>query len=90
MTRRKFGREMTATQTFQRQETGSGIALEWQPCYLATRYCNGLLRTFAVRHSGAGQLSVRSGKRMVAKGKKKRTVLVIAVIGGRIEVLRTH
>ena len=49
-----------------------------------------LLRTFVVRHSGAGQPSVRSRKLIVAKGKKKRTVLVIAVIGGRIEDLRTH
>ena len=43
-----------------------------------------------MRHSGAGQPSVRSGKRMIAKGKKKRTVLVMVVIGGRIYVLRTH
>ena len=43
-----------------------------------------------MRHSSAGQWSVRSGKQMVAKGKKKRTVLVVAVIGGRIEVLQTH
>ena len=28
-----------------------------------------LLRTFSLRHSGAGQPSVRCGKRMVAKGK---------------------
>ena len=48
-----------------------------------------LLKTFAVRHSGAGRPSVRSGKRMVAKG-KKRTVIVTTVIGGRIEVLRSH
>ena len=45
-----------------------------------------LLRTLPVRHSSAGQPSVRSGKRMVPKGKKKRTVLVIAVIGGRIDM----
>ena len=59
-----------------------------------------MLKTLAVRHSAAGQPSVRSGKRMVAKEKKKekqtkkknkkRAVLVMAVIGGRIEVLRTH
>ena len=49
-----------------------------------------LLRTLAVRHTGAGRPSVRSGKRMIAKGKKKRTVLVMAVVGGRIDVLRTH
>ena len=42
-----------------------------------------------MRHSGARQPSVRSEKRMVAKG-KKRSVLVIAVISGRIVVLRTH
>ena len=49
-----------------------------------------LLGTLAVRHSGAGQTCVRSGKRIVAKGKKKRTMLVIAVIRVRIGVLRTH
>ena len=31
-----------------------------------------LLRTLAVRHSCAGQPSVRSGKRMVAKSKKEK------------------
>ena len=46
-----------------------------------------LLSTLALQHSIARQPSVHSGKRMVAKGKKKRTVLVIAVIGGRIEIL---
>ena len=30
-----------------------------------------LLRTLAVRHSGSGQPSVRSGKQIVAKGKRK-------------------
>ena len=47
-----------------------------------------LLRAFAVRHSGAGQPSMRNGKRMVAK--EKKTVIVTAVIDGRIEVLRSH
>ena len=51
-----------------------------------------LSRTLAVRHSGAGQASVRSGKRMVAKEKKKRIVPLMAVIGVRmkVEVMRTH
>ena len=44
----------------------------------------------AVRHSGAGQPCVFSGKRVVTKGKKKRAVLVMEVIEGRMEVLRTH
>ena len=43
-----------------------------------------------VRHSGAGQPSVRSGKQMVDKGKKKKISTSNAVIGGRIEILRTH
>ena len=34
-----------------------------------------LLRTFFVRHSRAGQPSVRSGNWMVAKGKTKETCL---------------
>ena len=37
-----------------------------------------LLRTFAVQHSSTRQPSVRSGKRIVAKGKIKN-------IGGRFE-----
>ena len=48
------------------------------------------MRNFSPVESGGGQSSVRSGKRMAAKGKKKRTVLAMAVIGGRIEVLQTH
>ena len=43
-----------------------------------------LLRTFSVRHSGAGQPSVRSGKQMVANGKTKKKVLVITIIDGKI------
>ena len=42
-----------------------------------------------MRHSGAGQPRVRSGKQTVAKG-KAITMLVMAVITGRIEVLRIH
>ena len=43
-----------------------------------------------MRHSVAGQPSVRSGKRMVAKEKNKRKVLVITIIDGNIEFLETH
>ena len=49
-----------------------------------------MLRTLAVRHSGAGQPSLRSRKRMVAKEKKKRIVLLMAVISVRTEVMLTH
>ena len=34
-----------------------------------------IVKDFFVRHSGAGQPSVRSGNRMVAKGKTKETCL---------------
>ena len=47
-------------------------------------------RTLAVRNSGAGRPSVRSGKQMVAKEKRKKTVLSMWVIGVRIEVILTH
>ena len=46
-----------------------------------------MLTTFAMRHSGAGQLRVRSGKQTVAEG-KEITILVMAVIPGRIDFLR--
>ena len=48
------------------------------------------VKDFFMRHSGAGQPSVRSGNRMVAKGKNKRKELVITIIHGKIEFLRTH
>ena len=42
------------------------------------------VKDFLVRHGDAGQPSVRSGNRLVAKEKKKRKVLVITIINGKI------
>ena len=43
-----------------------------------------MLRTLAARHSSARQPSVRIGKRMVTKGKRKRIVLEMAVVVAEI------
>lgn len=48
-----------------------------------------LLRNLGMRHGGAGQPRARSGKKMVAKGNRRKKLLSIGVIGGRIEVLRS-
>ena len=43
-----------------------------------------------MRHSGAGQPRVCNGKQMVVKEKEITVLAMMAVIGGRIKVLRVH